>query len=155
MEEILIYTDGACANNQSKNNRGGYGAILIYKGKEKEIYGGYRNTTNNRMELKAVIEALKSLKRKDIPVKIFSDSAYVVNGITIWINGWIAKGSAKKNPDLWLELYNLKKSFKNISFHKVKGHNGDEYNEIADKLAVKGSDMYDLEEDVEDKNARF
>ena len=155
MKEILIYTDGACANNQSKNNTGGYGAILIYNGKEKEIYDGFKNTTNNRMELKAVIEALKLLKRQDIPIKIFSDSAYVVNGITKWIDNWIAKGSVKKNPDLWMELYNLKKKFKDITFYKVKGHNGDKYNEIADKLAVKGANMLDLKEDIEDVNVRF
>ncbi|TDT71430.1 RNase HI [Hypnocyclicus thermotrophus] len=150
MEEIIIYTDGACANNQEKENTGGYGAVLMYKGKIKEIFGGYKNTTNNRMELMAVIEALKQLKRKDIPIKVYSDSSYVVNGINIWIHDWIKKGKIKKNYDLWMKLYNLKKGFKKIEFFHVKGHNGDRYNEIADRLAVKGSQMYDLL--VDEKN---
>jgi ribonuclease HI len=144
LDEIVIYTDGACANNQERENTGGYGAVLIYKDKIKEIYGGYKNTTNNRMELMAVIEALKQLKRKDIPIKVYSDSSYVVNGINIWIHNWIKSGKMKKNPDLWMELYNLKNSFKKIEFFHVKGHNGDKYNELADRLAVKGSQMYDL-----------
>lgn len=155
MEDILIYTDGACQNNQEKNNFGGWGAILLYKGKEKEIFGGFKNTTNNRMELKSVIESLKLLKRKDIAIKIFSDSSYVVNGMNEWLYNWIKKGKINKNADLWMELYKLSKDFDKIEFVKVKGHNGDKYNEIADKLAVKGAELNSETEDLENLNVEI
>ena len=124
MEKVIIYTDGACSGNPGP---GGWAAILMYKDKQKEISGGMKNTTNNVMELTAVIEALKILKRP-CKVNIYSDSAYVVNAfLQHWIDGWQRnnwKTSDKKdvkNKELWLELINLTK-IHNITFHKVKGH---------------------------------
>lgn len=133
---IKIYTDGACAGNQLQENRGGYGAIIFKQGEEPlRLNGGYRNTTNNRMELKAVIESLKRVSPL-LPVTVYSDSQYVVTGITEWIHNWIRKGKIEKNGDLWMELYNMVSTFQNIQFIKVKAHNGDQYNEEADKLAT-------------------
>lgn len=145
MDKIIIYTDGACAGNQNKENKGGYGAVMIYQEHQKEIWGGEINTTNNRMELKGCIEALKTLKKKDIPVEIYSDSAYICNCINQkWYvkwrqNGW--KNSSKKpveNKELWEELLLHVESLKSISFIKVKGHSGVELNELADQLANRG-----------------
>ena len=134
--QIEIWTDGACSNNPGK---GGWGAVLIYKNHRKEISGSHNDTTNNRMELTAVIEALKTVK-KDIPVKIYTDSKYVMEGITKWINSWkknnwrTADKKPVKNSDLWQELD--KESQKHqISWQWVKGHAGNELNEIADQLA--------------------
>lgn len=145
MNKIIIYTDGACAGNQSSENKGGYGAVLIYNDNRKEIFGGEINTTNNKMELRGCIEALKSLKRKDIPVELYTDSAYICNCINQkWYanwrkNGWInSKKKPVENKDLWVELLDLFESFKNIKFFKVKGHSGVELNEVADRLANKG-----------------
>lgn len=147
MDKIIVYTDGACSGNQNELNKGGYGAVLIYKEHKKEIYGGEFNTTNNRMELKACIEALKALKRKDIPVEVYTDSAYLCNCINQkWYVKWRKndwKNSKKgpvENKDLWEELLSLVKSFKDIKFIKVKGHSGVELNELADTLANKGID---------------
>lgn len=147
MDKIIIYTDGACAGNQNDKNKGGYGAVLKYKGNTKEIFGGEYNTTNNRMELRGCIEALKTLKRLDIPVEIYTDSAYIVNCINQkWYVKWQSNGwkNSKKNPvenkDLWVELLGLIDSLKDINFFKVKGHSGVELNELADKLANKGID---------------
>lgn len=126
---IEIFTDGACSNNQDKENSGGYGAVLLYEGIEKRISAGEKNTSNNRMELMAVIEALKKLKRKDISIRLYSDSAYIVNCINEkWYvnwrkNGW--KTSAKEpvlNKELWGELLTLYESFKEIRIIKIKGH---------------------------------
>lgn len=145
MDKIIIYTDGACSGNQNKENKGGYGAVMLYKGHKKEICGGEINTTNNRMELKGCIEALKTLKRTDIPVEVYSDSAYICNCINQkWYvkwrqNGW--KNSSKKpveNKELWQELLGLVESIKSIRFIKVKGHSGVELNELADQLANRG-----------------
>lgn len=148
MEKIIIYTDGACSGNQNENNKGGYGAVLLYKDKRKEIYGGEANTTNNRMELKACIEALKLLKRKDIPIELYTDSAYIANCINQkWYlnwrkNGWInSKKKPVENKEMWEELLILIESMKNIKFIKVKGHSGIELNELADRLANKGIEM--------------
>lgn len=145
MDKLIIYTDGACSGNQNKENKGGYGAVMIYKNHQKKIYGGEVNTTNNRMELKGCIEALKTLKRKDIPVEVYTDSAYICNCINQkWYvkwrkNGW--KNSTNKpveNKDLWEELLYLIESLENITFIKVKGHSGIELNELADELANRG-----------------
>jgi len=145
MDKIVIYTDGACSGNQNKENIGGYGAVLMYKSNKKEIFGGEINTTNNRMELKACIEALKTLKRNDIPVVIYTDSAYLCNCINQqwykkWrMNGWInSKKKSVENKDLWIELLELVENFADIQFKKVKGHSGIENNELADSLANKG-----------------
>jgi len=139
MKEVEIYTDGACSGNPG---RGGWGAILIYKGKEKELSGFEEQTTNNRMELKAVIEGLKALKEPCI-VRLYSDSAYVINAFQNgWFeewkrNGW-TRGSKKeelKNADLWQELDGLIRKHK-IQWIKVKGHADNEYNNRCDKLAT-------------------
>ncbi len=129
MKTVNLYTDGACANNQSSTNIGGWGTVLEYGEKVKTLHGGRRNTTNNVMELMAVIEGLKALKSKDLKINVFSDSAYVVNCFNQqwyqkWrINGWI--NSSKKpveNKELWVELIDLVESFKDIDFYRVKGH---------------------------------
>lgn len=149
MEKIIIYTDGACAGNQNSENVGGYGAILLYRGHEKEIYDGEINTTNNKMEMKACIEALKTLKRKDIPVELYTDSAYVCNCINQkWYVKWRKNGwkNSKKNPvenkEMWIELLDLVEGLEDIRFFKVKGHSGVPLNERADDLANKGMDKY-------------
>ncbi|MBS4540133.1 ribonuclease HI [Clostridium sp. D2Q-11] len=145
MNKIIIYTDGACSGNQHKENVGGYGAILIYGDHEKEVYGGEKNTTNNKMELKAPIEALKLIKKDNIPIEIYTDSAYLCNCINQkWYvnwrkNGWVnSKKKPVENKALWVELLDLIERFNNIKFIKVKGHSGVELNEKADQLANKG-----------------
>src|SRR6056297_3196312 len=91
--KIIIYSDGACSNNQSDNNLGGYGAVMLYKNHRKEIFGGEKNTTNNKMEMKAIIEALKLLKTNSIPVEIYTDSAYISNCINQkWYVKWMENG---------------------------------------------------------------
>jgi len=137
MEEVIIYTDGACSGNPGP---GGWGAILMINENKKEISGGNKNTTNNIMELTAVIEALKLLKRP-CNVNLYSDSAYVVNAfLQNWILGWIKNGwknSNKedvKNKELWQELISLTKVH-NVTFHKVKGHADNKYNNRCDELA--------------------
>ena len=137
MEEVIIYKDGACSGNPGP---GGWGSILMYKGNKKEISGGKEDTTNNVMELTAVIEGLKLLKFP-CKVKLYSDSAYVVNAFTQkWIYGWLKNGwvnSSKepvKNKELWQELYNLTKVHE-VEFIKVKGHADNEYNNRCDELA--------------------
>lgn len=144
-DKIIIYTDGACSGNQHDENIGGYGAVLIYKDNRKEICGGEVNTTNNRMELKACIMALQALKKKNIPIEIHTDSAYLCNCFNQkWYvkwqkNGWInSKKEPVENKDLWSELIDLVNSFNSINFIKVKGHSGIELNELADALANKG-----------------
>ena len=137
MEEVIIYTDGACSGNPGP---GGWGAILMINENKKEISGGNKNTTNNVMQLTAVIEALKLLKRP-CNVNLYSDSAYVVNAfLQNWILGWIKNGwknSNKedvKNKELWQELISLTKVH-NVTFHKVKGHADNKYNNRCDELA--------------------
>lgn len=135
-EEIVIYTDGACLGNPG---RGGWAAALIYKDHYKEISGNEIHTTNNRMELRAVIEGLRVLK-KSSQVTIYTDSKYVMDGITKWIFGWKKngwKGSDKKpvkNIDLWQDL-DLEVIKHKISWTWVKGHSGNKYNEVVDVLA--------------------
>ena len=137
MEKVTIYTDGACSGNPGP---GGWGAILMYKGNKKEISGGKKNTTNNEMELTAVIEALKMLKFP-CQVDLYSDSAYVVNAfLQNWIGNWVKnnwKTSSKepvKNQELWKELYELTKTHQ-VKFIKVKGHSDNEFNNRCDELA--------------------
>lgn len=138
MEEISIYTDGACSGNPGK---GGWGALLIAGENKKEISGAEKDTTNNRMELTAPIEALKLVKRP-CKIKLYSDSAYLVNAFTNgWIynwqkNGWkTADKKDVKNRDLWEEIYKYTQIHK-IEWIKVKGHSDNEYNNLCDKLAV-------------------
>jgi ribonuclease HI len=141
LNEVQIYTDGACKGNPGP---GGWGAWLKSGATEKEIFGGELNTTNNRMELEAVIEGLAALKRP-CKVVIYLDSQYVRQGITEWIHGWKAKGwrtSTKqpvKNAELWQRLDKLvHESGHVIEWRWVKGHSGDPGNERADMLANKG-----------------
>lgn len=128
---VTIYTDGACKGNPGL---GAYGAILDYKGVKKEISGVHEDTTNNRMELLAVIEALKTLKR-NCNIAVYTDSQYVQKGITEWISGWKARNWKQvKNVDLWQDL-DAEAAKHTISWHWVKGHSGDKWNERADELA--------------------
>lgn len=138
MKNINIYTDGACSGNPGK---GGWGAVLVYGNNEKELSGGNPDTTNNRMELTAVIEALKALK-EPCSVKLTTDSKYVCDAINQkWVYSWQKNGwkkSDKKpalNVDLWQELLPLLEKH-DVEFIWVKGHNGHEYNERCDRLAV-------------------
>ena len=137
MDNIILYTDGACSGNPGP---GGWGSVLIFNGIEKELSGANPNTTNNVMEITAVIEGLKALKRP-CNVNIYSDSAYVVNCFEKdWINNWIknnwvnSKKEPVKNKELWLELLDLTKSHK-VTFNKVKGHSNVKYNNRCDELA--------------------
>ena len=137
MGVIKVYTDGACRGNQSKENIGAWGVYMEYRDYKKELSGGERNTTNNKMEMTAVIMGLKELKRKDIPVEVYVDSQYVLDGITKWIWGWkknnwkTASGGAVKNVELWKELDSLVSSFNSVKFIKVKGHsNGTDENSV-------------------------
>lgn len=146
MSKVQIYCDGGCRGNGKENNVGGWGVYLIYGEYTKEMYGSARNTTNNIMELTACIEALRALKKYDLPVEVMVDSAYVLNGITNWIYGWMKKGwvTSKKEPvenkELWQALYEEKKKFNKITFVKVKGHSTNVGNNKADALANKGMD---------------
>ena len=139
VETVVIYTDGACKGNPGP---GGWGAWLRWGGYEKELFGGDPSTTNNRMELTAVIESLALLKRRT-PVAIYTDSAYVKDGITTWIHGWKKRGwrtagnAPVKNIELWQRLDALVAQH-SIAWHWVKGHSGDPGNERADALANKG-----------------
>lgn len=139
MGEVTIYTDGACSGNPGI---GGWGAVLIYNNIKKELHGGALLTTNNQMELTAVIEALSILKRK-CSIDIYTDSKYVMDGITQWMDNWKKNNweTSKKqnvlNRELWEKLDNLQLQH-NINWHWVKGHNNDELNERADELARLG-----------------
>lgn len=142
MKHVDIYTDGACRGNPGK---GGFGAILVYEGHEKEISGGERETTNNRMELMAAISALETLK-EPCEVTLTSDSKYMIDSITKgWAISWKAKGWKKAdkspalNPDLWERLLKLLDIHK-VDFVWVRGHNGHPYNERCDKLATDFAD---------------
>jgi ribonuclease HI len=143
MNEVTIYTDGACKGNPGP---GGWGVFLKSAGTEKELFGGEANTTNNRMEMMAVIQALQALKRP-CKVTLYLDSEYVRKGITEWVKGWKARGwktAAKqpvKNVDLWQTLDDLVTNTEHqLTWRWVKGHAGDPGNERADMLANKGVD---------------
>ena len=142
--KIEIYCDGACSGNQFSTNVGGWGAVLVHDNKSESIHGGEKNTTNQRMELTACIKALEQIEAKDIDVKVFSDSAYLVNCVNErWYDKWLSNGwrNAQKKPvenkDLWQRLLELVAQSK-VSFHKVDGHSDVDLNEMADKLAQKG-----------------
>ena len=132
--KIKIFTDGSAKGNPGP---GGYGIVLKFGDKVKEISQGYRLTTNNRMELLALIVALENLKTDKFPVEVFSDSKYVIDSITKrWVFGWNTKGfKGKKNADLWIRYLEIHSKF-NLSFHWVKGHAGHPENERCDVLAV-------------------
>ena len=142
MKHLNIYTDGACRGNPG---RGGWGAILVYNGIEKEMSGGEKETTNNRMELTAAIEALSVLK-EPCEVTLYSDSKYMIDGVTKgWAVSWRKNGwrkgdkSPALNPDLWGKLLDLLEKHK-VEMIWVRGHNGHEYNERCDKLATDYAD---------------
>ena len=141
MEKIEIFTDGACKGNPGT---GGWGALLVVDGHEKELFGGELNTTNNRMELMAVIEALNALKRP-CEVVLHTDSQYVQKGITEWIHGWKARGwktaarAPVKNVDLWQALDKAQAAHQ-VQWRWVRGHSGHVGNERADVLANRGVD---------------
>ncbi|WP_169567799.1 ribonuclease HI [Sneathiella limimaris] len=142
-KSVTIYTDGACSGNPGP---GGWGALMEYQGKEKELFGGEAETTNNRMELSAAINALNALKRAST-VELYTDSTYVRDGITKWMANWKKNGwktAAKKpvkNQDLWEELDTAINRHK-INWHWVKGHAGHPGNERADELANKGMEDF-------------
>ena len=142
MKNVEIFTDGACKGNPG---RGGWGAVLqAGGGHEKELWGGERNTTNNRMELMAAIQALEALKRP-CKVELHTDSKYVMQGITEWMRGWKARGwitadkKPVKNAELWRELDELRNQH-TVRFHWVKGHSDHPENERCDELAVAARD---------------
>jgi ribonuclease HI len=138
---VIIHTDGACSGNPGP---GGWGAILTFGDREKELFGGETQTTNNRMELMGAIVALESLTRP-CPVVLYTDSQYVQKGISEWIHGWKKRGWKKSdgkpviNADLWQRLDLAAQSHK-VDWRWVRGHNGDPMNERADELARRGTD---------------
>ncbi len=135
-ERVEIFTDGACSGNPGP---GGWGALLRHNGREKEMSGGARETTNNRMEMMAAIEALESLRRA-LPVDLYTDSTYLRDGITKWIKGWKARGwktadrKPVKNIDLWQRLEKAVQQH-DVRWHWIRGHRGHAENERADTLA--------------------
>ncbi len=149
MKKVQIYTDGACSGNPGP---GGYGVILQYGNKRKELSKGYKNTTNNRMELMAIIAGLSALK-EPCEVDLYTDSQYIVNAVTKgWAerwqkNGWKRNKKEKaKNPDLWQQILDLLKKHK-VTFHWVRGHAGHPENERCDQLAVGAAGGKNLAED--------
>ncbi len=148
MQDIItIYTDGSSRGNPGP---GGYGTILMYGNHKKELSKGYRYTTNNRMELMAVIAGLEAIKNKALPVHIYSDSQYVVKAINEgWLRNWIATNfkGGKKNKDLWMHFHQLAKHF-TIKMNWVKGHATNPYNNRCDELATAAADGKHLFEDV-------
>ena len=141
MKQVIIYTDGACRGNPGP---GGWGALIRFDSAEKEIFGGQANTTNNQMELSAAIEGL-SILTEPCNVELFTDSKYVMDGITQWIQNWkknnwrTAAKKDVKNKELWQKLDQLMNQHQ-VQWHWVKGHSGDAGNEAADLLANKGID---------------
>lgn len=141
MKEVEIFTDGACRGNPGP---GGWGVLLRFGGVERELYGGEPDTTNNRMELRAAIEGLKALKER-CRVTLTTDSVYVRNGITSWLDGWKKKGwrtagrKPVKNVDLW-QLLDEQNQRHDVHWAWVKGHSGHRENDIADLLANRGID---------------
>jgi ribonuclease HI len=157
LKEVTIYTDGACLGNPGP---GGYGVVLLYGGSRKELSGGYRLTTNNRMEIMGVIVALKALKER-CSVTVYSDSRYVVNTISLgWAARWRENGWKKNkkekavNPDLWAEILDLCEAHE-VKMAWVPGHAGVEENERCDELSVKAANRKDLPADeFYEKSAR-
>ncbi len=133
-----MYTDGAARGNPGK---GGYGTVLIWKGVAKELSGGFRLTTNNRMEVMSVIAGLEALNKKGLNITIYSDSQYVVRSVSEgWLNNWIqTEFKGKKNADLWKRYYTLSKG-QQINFIWVKGHASNPYNNRCDELATEAAD---------------
>jgi ribonuclease HI len=144
--EVVIYTDGAASGNPGP---GGYGVVMLYKGHEKTMAEGFKRTTNNRMELLAVIVAMEAMKTPNLPIRVYSDSKYVVDAIEQgWLMNWERKAFKKtKNPDLWMRFLRVYRNFNDIKFNWVKGHANDPLNEKADRLAVEASKAPDLKTD--------
>ncbi|HAC63500.1 MAG TPA: ribonuclease HI [Cyanothece sp. UBA12306] len=149
LKKVLIYTDGACSGNPGA---GGYGTLLVYNNQRKELSGGYRLTTNNRMEMMAAIVGLEALTMKS-SVTLYTDSRYIVDAITKgWAKKWQANGWKRnqkekaKNPDLWQKLLDLCSDHQ-VEFVWVKGHAGHEENEYCDRLAVQASQQPNLPSD--------
>lgn len=143
---ITIYTDGASRGNPGP---GGYGAILMYGDKRKELSAGYRKTTNNRMELMGVIAALEALKKPGLNITLYTDSQYIVKALNEgWLNKWLATNFAKgiKNKDLWVRFYDLYKQHQ-VKFVWVKGHANNPFNNRCDELATAAADGRDLQID--------
>lgn len=143
---ITIYTDGSSRGNPGP---GGYGAVLMYGDKRKELSQGFRRTTNNRMELMGVIAALEALKKTGLDITIYTDSQYIVKAVKEgWLNKWLATNFAKgkKNKDLWVKFYNLYRQHR-IRFVWVKGHAENEWNNRCDELATTAADGRDLQVD--------
>ena len=142
---VTIYTDGAASGNPGP---GGYGVVMEAGKHRKELWGGFRMTTNNRMELLAVIEGLEALKNPGTQVTVVSDSKYVVDAVEQgWVFGWEKKGFAKKkNPDLWKRFLAIYRKHK-VKFQWVRGHNGHPQNELCDQLAVAASQQPGLPAD--------
>lgn len=141
--QLIIYTDGSSRGNPGP---GGYGAILMWGDKRKELSAGYRKTTNNRMELLGVITALESLTKKNIPLTIYTDSQYIVKAVQLkWLDKWMKTDFAgdKKNKDLWKRFYNLAKDYQ-ITFKWVKGHANNPFNNRCDVLATTAADGKNL-----------
>ena len=150
MQIVNIYTDGACSGNQNETNIGGWGAVLEYGQHKKELYGGQINTTNNRMEMTALLSALRAMKREGLTIRVFSDSSYLMDCFRQrWYLGWqknnwkTTKNEDVKNRDLWQELADLKNALMVHGFYiriiKIKGHTGNTFNELVDKIAKKES----------------
>ena len=145
MKTLYIYTDGACRNNQSTENLGAYAYKLIYGDKIKTFAQVIPNTTNNKMELQAVISALKAIKPtcRHYQIELFTDSMYVVKGSTEWGAGWV-KNNFKdvKNSELWKELFQLELQFPNLNYTHIKGHTGHEHQENVDRLCNDAMNNY-------------
>lgn len=148
---VEIYTDGGCRDNQNKDKSkviGAWAYILSCNGKTKELYGAQRNTTNNEMELTAILMALQAMKRKDVPIKIHPDSQYAINCLTTWLpnwkrNGWrSSKGKTIANKKLIQSISNLMDTFASIKFEWVKGHDADVMNNRVDALVNKAMDTF-------------
>ena len=142
-QKIVMYTDGAARGNPG---RGGYGVILIYGSHKIELSKGYKRTTNNRMELRAVIAGLEALKKEGLDITIYSDSQYIVKAIEEgWLEKWVKTNfkGGKKNKDLWMRFYELSKKHK-IRFVWIKGHAENSYNNRCDILATSAADSSDL-----------
>lgn len=144
MKEVILYTDGACSGNPGP---GGWGALLIWNGNEKELSGGEPNTTNNRMEMKAIIEGFRALKEK-CHVKVHSDSALIINAFNQnWIKNWQKRGWRKsnkkpvENQDLWKEMLKVMEAH-HVDWIKVKGHSTNELNNRVDRIAVAASKKF-------------
>lgn len=150
MQPVIIYTDGSSRGNPGP---GGYGIVLKYGTQRKEISAGYRKTTNNRMELLAVIVALEALKKEGLECIVYSDSQYVINSVERkWVFNWIKTGfKGKKNADLWIRFLNVYKR-QNVAFLWVKGHANNPENERCDTLAVAAAQSNNLLIDTEFEN---